>query len=77
YKNLNKLYRKRCEGVFLTTFTTSAYNPLCFNQRRCQKKSEIEGMLLDACGQRCQDMTFISYPTQKDRRSIVQVKLSN
>ncbi len=24
YKNLNKLYRKRCEGVFLTTFTTSA-----------------------------------------------------
>ncbi len=23
YKNLNKLYRKRCEGAFLSTFTTS------------------------------------------------------
>ncbi len=40
------------------------------------KRSEIERMLLDACGQRCQDMKFISYPTKKDRRTIVQVKLS-
>ncbi|MGK7939313.1 MAG: class I SAM-dependent methyltransferase [Crocosphaera sp.] len=40
------------------------------------KRSEIEEMLLDACGQSCQDMKFLSYPTKQDRRTIVQVKLS-
>ncbi|MGK7955776.1 MAG: class I SAM-dependent methyltransferase [Crocosphaera sp.] len=39
--------------------------------------SEIEAMLLEACEQRCQDITFVSYPSKKNRRTIVQLRLSS
>ena len=71
--------------VHLSTVAISLYFPnadqILTTKRKPRmayyKRSDIEKMLLDACGQRCQDMKFNSYPTQKDRRTIVQVRLSN
>lgn len=37
--------------------------------------SAIEQMVLSACGSRCQEITFISYPKQKDLKTIAQIKL--
>ena len=39
YKNLNKLYRKRCEGAFLTTFTTSALDSFVFQPKEMSTKT--------------------------------------
>ncbi|NEQ97432.1 MAG: methyltransferase domain-containing protein, partial [Cyanothece sp. SIO2G6] len=38
--------------------------------------SEIEAMLLDACGKRCKEMTFVSYPDKNNVKTIALVKLS-
>lgn len=38
--------------------------------------TEIEAMLLEACGKRCKDIAFISYPGRKDMKTIAQVRLS-
>lgn len=37
--------------------------------------SEIEQMILSACGSRCQEIIFFSYPKQKDLKTIAQIKL--
>ena len=41
------------------------------------KSSEIEAMLLEACGERYRSMRFISYPDKKNAKTIVTVKLSS
>lgn len=40
------------------------------------RRSEIEAMVLEACGKRCEDLTFISYPDKKNVKTIAQIKLS-
>ncbi|NEP55625.1 MAG: class I SAM-dependent methyltransferase [Symploca sp. SIO2G7] len=40
------------------------------------KVSEIEKMVLKACGSRCEDITFISFPNQDNVKTISKIKLS-
>ena len=41
------------------------------------KSSEIEAMFFNACGKRCKDIKFISYPDKKNVKTIAQVELLN
>ena len=40
------------------------------------KISTIEAMIIEACGSRLEDLTFVSYPKQNDIKTIAKVKLS-
>ena len=41
------------------------------------KISTIEAMIIEACGSRLEDLTFVSYPKQGDIKTIAKVKLSS
>ena len=68
----------------LSGLATSLYFPNADNIDPSKRKprmayyrtSEIEAMILEACGKRCKDITFISYPDKENMKTIAQVRLS-
>lgn len=70
--------------VYLSRLGVSLYFPNADNidpskrkpRMAYYNKTEIEAMLLEACGTRCQDISFISFPEKTNVKTIAHIKLS-